>query len=156
MVTPHWSVVSIKNNNGRYFVHLSARELFHTTVFLSFTLLAVFLSFTHQAAGNKVPSHNAHCLAPAAPQNGILPSPSPPRLTSPHCLWSSIYPCYAGAAWINAHVKGSPGPNIFQQSTSQWLASLPCRSRLCLVSTYGLGLASPTGARTSRVPAKRG
>lgn len=50
---------------------------------------------------------------------------SPPRLTSSHWSQSNIYPCCAGAAWVNACVKGSPGPNIFQQSTSHWFASLP-------------------------------
>lgn len=143
-----WSVVSIKSDNGLHFVHLSAQELISLSVFHTqhIRLLGVrsLLPTMHTA------------LPPAAPQKETLPNFSPPRLTSPHWSWSNIYPCYAGAAWINASVKGSPGPNIFQQRTSHWFASLPCLPRLCLVSTYGIVLASPVGARTSRVPAKRG
>lgn len=120
MMTPHWGVVSIKSNNGYYFVHPSAPELFHTTAVLFFTL---FPLWTHQASGNKVLFHNAHCPAPApcpsSPPKWNFAKPlSPSRLTSPHWSWGNIYPWYAGAAWINAQVKGSPSPSIFQQSTS--------------------------------------
>lgn len=85
MMTPHWDVVNIKSDNGSYFVHSSAPELFHTTVTLfSHSFLCGHTRLLGTRSFSTMHTALPQRPAPAAPQSGILPNSFLPQDSPVH------------------------------------------------------------------------
>lgn len=140
----------MKSDNGLHFIHLSAQELFHTTAFLSSTLRhtrllgARSLSTMHTALPQQPPTKE-FCQTPFSPKTHQLT-----------LVMEQHLPCCAGAAWVNARVKGSPGPNVFQQSTSHWFASLPLPAQILPGFYLRARACESNGSQNITSPSKEG
>lgn len=75
MMTPPWGVVGIKRDNGSYFVHPSAPELFYrTAVLFSYFFLCGHTRLLGTRSFSTMHTALPQRPAPAAPQSGILPN----------------------------------------------------------------------------------